>query len=949
MAEPAPPQQATRSRRTNAGDGQSAGAPQLPATAPPALRIQPGGAQTAPAGAPAPLTDALRSPGPGQPLPAQVAGPVGSSLGVDPSPIRLHTDAKAADATASVGARAFAWGTDIYLGAGQQPTDLGLVAHEAAHVVQQQAGPALQLFPASAAGATDALEHEARAASAATVRGEPAPVTGRTGGPQVQRDWLPGWARRGVEAVASGARAVASAAGDLAAAARDRALQFVKDRARAIPGYELLGFVLGKDPITQQPVARTAVNLIRALVGLLPGGAILLDQLQRTGVLERAGGWLTTELARLDLTWPVIRGLFEQAWNALSITDLASPGNAFEKLKGIFGPPLGRLKAFALAAGKKLIEFIFEGAMALGGAGAQRVLALFRRVGAVFDLVAADPVKFLGNLVSAVKGGFEKFAARIGEHLKTALFDWLLGALAGALTLPRKWDLRGIIDVVLQVLGLTYSALRLRLVRLVGERAVGVIERAFGFLKTIVTDGLAAAWRELLEFATGLVDTVVEGIRNWVVTSIVKSAVVKIASLFNPIGALIQAAIGIYNTVMFFIERAQQLAALLESVVDSIERIARGNIASAVEFVERSMVRALSAIISFLARFIGLGNVAGTIKSIIARIQAVVGRALDRVTEFIGRAVRGLLAGLRGDKNAPPAAGALPEKAFTASGDAHTLSFKRVGSREQLMIASDPTPIEAFLDESEKSPDVPVSQKQQIPKARALAAQATKLADEADRATADKAPDIRKRLGDAETSLAGILIELLKYTPLARALEKYKHEGLYSTYGATPREVGDRLTADHQPQAAVLKVAAGLALFAGRKLQGVIKGRHVDLGRTVNLHEIRHRLGRTYGGKGGATKDAFVNEAQKVVAGPGRDDAKRTAIVALLRRELLSDVEAIRAVIRRGPDDPAWSDAREAGVKRADRRALIARVNAQVTQGEDQIRSQDLESLKDPG
>src|SRR6185436_6607913 len=147
------------------------------------------------------------APGPGQPLPAAVAGPVGRSLGVDPSPIRLHTDAKAASATESVGARAFAWGTDVYLGAGQQPTDLGLVAHEAAHVVQQQAGPALQLFPASSAGTTDALEHEAHAASAATVRGEPARVTGRTGGNRVQRSWL----SRGFSAVASGVRAVAGA------------------------------------------------------------------------------------------------------------------------------------------------------------------------------------------------------------------------------------------------------------------------------------------------------------------------------------------------------------------------------------------------------------------------------------------------------------------------------------------------------------------------------------------------------------------------------------------------------------------------------------------------------------------------------------------------------------------------------------------------------------------
>src|SRR5262249_49353006 len=161
------------------------------------------------------------------------------------------------------------------------------------------------------------------------------------------------------------------------------------------------------------------------------------------------------------------------------------------------------------AAGRKVLEFVFEGALALAGGAGQRVLALFRRVQAVFTLIVNDPVRFLGNLVNAVKGGFQRFAANILTHLQTAIFNWLTGALGGAIGLPAQWNLAGIVDVILQILGLTYDRLRGRLVRLIGEPAVRAVETAFEFLKALVTGGLKAAWQKLLEFASGLVDTVI--------------------------------------------------------------------------------------------------------------------------------------------------------------------------------------------------------------------------------------------------------------------------------------------------------------------------------------------------------------------------------------------------------------------------------------------------------
>ena len=625
-----------------------------------------------------------------------------ASLGVDLRAVRVHTDARSAAAVDRLSARAVTVGTHIFLGSREQPTDLALMGHETAHVVQQQGGSTVQRKSDDHLG--DPLEREADHAATAVQRGEHIIIQGRTG--TLRPQFLFDWVRRGVSAVGRGIRAVAGAVADVVGNIIERAVNYIRERARSIPGYDLLGFILGRDPLTQQPVERNAVNLIRGLLGLIPGGAAMFENLQRAQVLQRAFEWVSTELGRLNLTWAVIRGAIDRFLSTLGPGDLLNLGGVFERARAIFGPILSRIIAFASAAGRKILEFIFEGALALGGAAAQRVLSIFRRIGATFNLIVSDPVRFLGNLINAVKGGFQRFAANILDHLRTALFDWLFGALQGAgLRLPPRFNLEGIISIILQILGLTYARLRERLVRLIGEPAVATLERVFEFVRILVTQGLAAAWQKILEFASGLVDTVIEGIRNWVITSIVRAAVTRLATMFNPVGAIINAIITIYNTVMFVVERAQQIAAFVEAVLDSIDNIARGNIGAAVAYVERTLGRILSLVISFLARLIGLGGISNTIRNIIRRIQAVVDRAIDRVVNWIRERARSLL-----QRGREAVAGVVQwwrarRRIVGRDRSQHSLYFSGEGARARVMFASNPMPVEQFISSIQNNPD----------------------------------------------------------------------------------------------------------------------------------------------------------------------------------------------------------------------------------------------------
>ena len=94
----------------------------------------------APTGNTRAVGETLRSPG--RPLEAGTRAAMERGFGHDFGRVRVHTDARAAAAAESVGARAFTVGSAVVFGAGEYRPGTGagsrLLAHELAHVVQQE-------------------------------------------------------------------------------------------------------------------------------------------------------------------------------------------------------------------------------------------------------------------------------------------------------------------------------------------------------------------------------------------------------------------------------------------------------------------------------------------------------------------------------------------------------------------------------------------------------------------------------------------------------------------------------------------------------------------------------------------------------------------------------------------------------------------------------------------
>ncbi len=98
-----------------------------------------------------------------EPLPLALEAEFGRKFGQNLSGVRIHRDVPASAAVESLGANAFARGTELYFRAGtyrpDSPAGRALLAHELAHVVQQVRGGATSPIDGTEEGARKAAQH----------------------------------------------------------------------------------------------------------------------------------------------------------------------------------------------------------------------------------------------------------------------------------------------------------------------------------------------------------------------------------------------------------------------------------------------------------------------------------------------------------------------------------------------------------------------------------------------------------------------------------------------------------------------------------------------------------------------------------------------------------------------------------------------------------------------
>jgi len=453
--------------------------------------------------------------------------------------------------------------------------------------------------------------------------------------------------------------------------------------AEGTQGYDLLKALLGEDPITGDPYPATAENVIGGFMKLI-GQEEVWQNIVEGNAVAKAWMWFQEAMSGLVAFAKSIPGTIIAALNSLTWEDFVILPNAFIKVGKAFVDIASGYISWAMGTVISLLEILFS-------VVAPGVLPYIQKAQGAFHSILKNPIGFVSNLVQAAKMGFQQFAAKIGEHLKNSLLNWLLGSLAGAgIYIPQGLTFHEIIKFVASVLGLTWENLRAKLVKHLGEPAVKALEAGFEIVKILVTEGPAAAWEKILEHLSNLQSMVIQEISQFVIVKVVQNAIAKLVTSLNPAGAVIQAIIAIYQTITFLIDKIKEIAQVGMAVIDSISAIANGVLTEAANKVEKTLAGMLTLAVNFLAKFAGLGKISDAIINIIKKIRQPVDTAMDKVVEWLVNTVKSFL-NSEDKSKVVIGDGEIGENiTFTAADEGHSIWINESDS-PKIMVASSPT------------------------------------------------------------------------------------------------------------------------------------------------------------------------------------------------------------------------------------------------------------------
>lgn len=272
------------------------------------------------------------------------------------------------------------------------------------------------------------------------------------------------------------------------------------------------------------------------------------------------------------------------------------------------------------------------------------LLGVLARAAAAVMNIIKDPIGFLRNLVTAVGAGLRQFIGNIADHLKKGLVSWLLGTAAGAgLSLPAKFDLKGIIQLIAGMLGLTWANIRARITRKgVPDQAVTAAEQSVPVAQALQREGPAGAVEHIKASVGDLKSTILQKLTSYLIPTVLVAGITWIVSLLNPASAFVRAVKGIIDIVTFVVTQGAQIIQFVNSILDAVVAIASGAGGGVPALIEGALAASVPVLIGFLAALLGVGNLAGKVRQVFQAVAKPVSKAIDRIVEFIAKAAKRL-------------------------------------------------------------------------------------------------------------------------------------------------------------------------------------------------------------------------------------------------------------------------------------------------------------------
>ncbi|MFZ5476150.1 MAG: eCIS core domain-containing protein [Myxococcota bacterium] len=335
----------------------------------------------------------------------------------------------------------------------------------------------------------------------------------------------------------------------------------------------------------------------------------------------------------------------------------------------------------------KVARMVLEAVLKLAGIPPEEFFEIVGKAEESLDIIVADPGAFAGNVVDGLGAGFSQFGDNFGTNFQKGFLEWVTQGLAKAgIASLASLDLKDIFGFVLDTIGINKEYIRKKAVANLGEKNVERIEWVMDVVGTAMEGGWDGLWEYAQGYVDGWYDLVIGQITEFITTRVVQAAIIKIASMFNPVGAIVQAIITVWNVIQFVRTQIQRIWGVAKAIIESINDLARGNIQKAADLVEQALVKLIPVAIDLLARLLGVTGIPEKVGGLVKKLQAKVDAVIDKVLEKI-KSMAGKVAGKMGfgkkdekkaddpknkdkDKDSPDYG---PAETFSAEGYSHTI------------------------------------------------------------------------------------------------------------------------------------------------------------------------------------------------------------------------------------------------------------------------------------
>src|SRR5690554_4744472 len=120
-------------------------------------------------------------------------------------------------------------------------------------------------------------------------------------------------------------------------------------------------------------------------------------------------------------------------------------------------------------------------------------------------------------------------------------------------------------------------------------------------------------------------------IQEFILVSVLKKAVLKLAGLFSPVGAVVQLVLTLWDVFQALREQFSRLMGVVSSVVEALGEIVAGRIDPAKQKIEDVLAALIPVAIGLFARLVGLGGLGRKVQEFIEAIRGRIERAVRRL------------------------------------------------------------------------------------------------------------------------------------------------------------------------------------------------------------------------------------------------------------------------------------------------------------------------------